>query len=169
MHAITRKSGFRESLRQCLLGKLAGGGFPRRVRRSCQAKRVNDCTSTTVARAALRQSPETFETPPTRRCWPIGTSVTPSPAAATRICISRFQPKVLSAIPKRSSASRRIARNGDSGLDHAAGCHVLSSMATGVPLRHSFQRSRARAARTANVNALIRVSNVGRTSSGTTS
>ena len=57
--------------------------------------------------------PDTLETPPPRRRWPTGTSTMRKPAAAARICISRFQPNVSSRMPRRSSASRRIARNGD--------------------------------------------------------
>ena len=60
--------------------------------------------------------PETFETPPIRRRWPTAISRAGTPAAAIRISISRFQPYVMSVMPRRSSASRLIARNGDKSL-----------------------------------------------------
>jgi hypothetical protein len=63
--------------------------------------------------------PETFETPPTRQRWPTAISRAERSAAATRINISRFQPYVMSLMPRRSSTSRRIARNGERSLKRA--------------------------------------------------
>src|SRR5947207_6701225 len=48
-----------------------------------------------IFQAALRPAtklPDTFETPPRRQRCSTGTSRIRSPAAAARICISRFQP-----------------------------------------------------------------------------
>src|SRR5262245_61504106 len=76
------------------------------------ASRRKVATSTHAARTAVTRSPDTLETPPARLRCPTGTSAMLRPAAAARICISRFQPKVSSRMPRPSSASRRMARNG---------------------------------------------------------
>jgi molybdenum-dependent DNA-binding transcriptional regulator ModE len=58
-------------------------------------------------------------TPPILRRCPTAISNAGKPAAATRINISRFQPYVMSVMPRRSSTSRRIARNGGRSLKRA--------------------------------------------------
>ena len=61
------------------------------ARRASAKRRKVEQTVTAAARPA-RQLPETFETPPRRRRWSTGISISCNPAAAARICISRFQP-----------------------------------------------------------------------------
>jgi len=62
-----------------------------RARRS-QAMRTNVTRMRVAASTVPRTVPDTFEVPPARRRCATGTSRIRRPAAAARICISRFQP-----------------------------------------------------------------------------
>jgi hypothetical protein len=62
------------------------------------------------ARSVPRNEPATFELPPPRHRYRSGTSRIRRPAHAAFICISIFQPLVISCIPRPWSASRLIAR-----------------------------------------------------------
>jgi hypothetical protein len=60
------------------------------LRRRATASRQNMSPMAASARMALRQLPEHFDAPPTRRGQPTGTSTMLKPAAVARICISRL-------------------------------------------------------------------------------
>src|SRR5229473_3583728 len=64
----------------------------RRSRRSDSARRMKVAMIVAAALMPAIGLPETFDTPPARRLCPTGISIAASPAAATRISISRFQP-----------------------------------------------------------------------------
>ena len=100
-----------EKLRQHVLPDEAGAAGQKNMHRSCAsffwtlvscdgaaapAKGEGKAQKVVVIfQAALSPAarlPDTFETPPCRQRWSTGTSKQRSPAAAARICISRFQP-----------------------------------------------------------------------------
>src|SRR5262249_27338272 len=95
----------------------AGCPLSPQARRPCydraNAIRKNVARIRKLATNVPRNVPETFDPPPVRQRWLTGISRTRKRDRAAFICISRFQPYVFSRIASFSSASRRIARNGD--------------------------------------------------------